>query len=468
MSILNSLPKTLVTWINTLDPSLHVWLVGGAVRDFFLDRTTVDFDFTVTGDALELARQTADLLDGDVFTLDRERGTARVLLDIAGPARRVLDFAALRGATIEEDLKSRDFSINSIAIDLRQPEALIDPCQGLSDLRTGVIKVCGRGSLASDAIRALRAIRLASELGFRIEEGTRQLIREAVPSLGAISRERIRDELFRLLTIDQPGVSLRLMQHFGFEQAVFGIESSDLEAERVNSVGRELSRILAALSPDFDPETAGNASLGLLAWQLGRYRSSLRDYLQAELSPFRHCRELAYLSMLEWLHLENTRPGTGASRPLHTISGNLRLSRAELDWVQNYIVGMERLKKLATTPLGVYRFFQASAGAGVACGLTHLANIMAREGSAVQASVWVDEVDKVRLLLQAYFERRSVLIDPVPILNGDELMQELELSPGPEIGRILEMLREQQVAGQIENRPQALEAAREIYHRLNP
>ena len=466
MSILNSLPKTLLSWITTLDPSIHVWLVGGAVRDSFLDRTTVDFDFALTGNALELARQAADQLECDVFTLDHDRGAARVLLDATGPARRVLDFAALRGSSIEDDLRARDFSINAMAIDLRQPERLIDPCQGLSDLHAGIIKVCSPGSLASDAIRALRAIRLASDLEFKIDGDTQQLIREAVPHLDEISRERIRDELFRVLSVGEPGIPLRLMRHFEFDLTVFGTESSDLVAERITMVGRELSRILAALSPNYDPETAGSASLGLLAWQLGRYRSGLHNYLQTELSPFRRCRELAYLSMLEWLHQENTQVKADDSRSDRPISRNLRLSQAELRWVGDYLAGMEQVKNLESTPLGVFRFFQASGEAGVACGLAHLADIMAREGSGVQPAIWAEQVEKVRQLLEAWFDRRGMLIDPIPILNGDELMQELGLSPGPVIGRILELLREQQVAGQIQNRPQAVEAAREIYRRL--
>ena len=453
--MLDTLPEVLLSWIDSIDPAIHIWLVGGAVRDHFLGRSTVDLDFAVAGDALALARQAADRLDGDVYALDKERGTARVLLDRDGPARRVLDFATLRGETIEADLSARDFSVNSLALDLRRPDELVDPCRGLQDLKSGVLRVCSSQSIEQDAIRALRAIRLASELGLRIEDKTRRLIRGAAPGLVRVSRERIRDELFRMLAVAEPATPYFMVRHFGFEPVIYGSEMPENSAQLLLSIWRELSGILSALAPDFDPEAAGNAHLGLLVWQLGRYRSNLQVYLLHEISMFRRCRELAFLSSREWLLSDGRRILSGGA-------DILRLSQVEARWVNHFIVGMETIESLKTEPLDVYRFFRTSSSSAVACGLVHLAYLLAREGNELQGQEWAEQVEKVRSILEAFFDRRDVLLDPTPILSGDDLIRELQLVPGPRIGRILDRLLELQVEGRISNRAEAIEAARKI------
>lgn len=455
MSITHELPSDFIAWLETVDPSIKIWLVGGAVRDFFLGRTTVDFDFVTMGDALTLARMAADELGGDVYALDRERGTARVLLQKDSPARRIFDFAAMRGATIEADLEARDFTINAIAIDLRQPDVLLDPCGGLADVRAGVVRVCTNESIGHDPVRGLRALRLASEFGFQIDRHTRQLIHQEAGALKEVSRERIRDELFRMLAVDEPATPYYLIRHFGFEEVIFGVALSEDDAERVLALWREFAGILNALAPGYDPESAASASVGLLVWQLGRFRSNLWGHFQEEITPFRRRRELCFLSSLFWLM-----PGVGddAAR----LFGDLRLSQAEIKWVSDFLNGMDSIHELKPTPVGIYRFFRMCSTSGVSCGLVHLAHILASEGSQVQAPEWAEQVGSARAVLEAFFERRSSLIDPEPLVTGDDLMRELNIAPSPLIGQILEMLREMQVAGQIVNRDQAIEAAQQL------
>jgi tRNA nucleotidyltransferase/poly(A) polymerase len=459
MSIIHELPSEFTAWLESVDPSIRLWLVGGAVRDSFLGRTTVDFDFVTTGDALTLARMTADELGGDVYALDRERGTARVLLEKDSPARRIFDFAAMREATIEADLEGRDFTINAIAVDLRRPDVLLDPCGGLADIRAGVVRVCARESIGHDPVRGLRALRLASEFGFQIDGRTRQLIHQNASAVKLVSHERIRDELFRMLAVDEPATPYYLIRHFGFEEAVFGAALSEGDAERVLALWRELAGILNALAPEYDPESAASASVGLLIWQLGRFRSGLWKHFQEEITLFRRRRELCFLSSLFWLM---PTAGDDVARTF----GDLRLSQAEIHWVSDFIDGMDSIHELKPTPVSIYRFFRMCSSAGVCCGLVHLAHILASEGSQVQASEWAEQVGNVRAVLEAYFERRRSLIDPEPLATGDDLIRELNIAPGPLIGQILEVLREMQVAGQIVNREQAIEAAQQLSARL--
>ena len=121
----------------------QIWLVGGALRDHFLELTQPDLDFAVDGEAVVLARELADALAVPCYVLDEQRDTARVML----PEQRTLDFARLRAPTLEEDLRLRDFSMNAMAVGLDDPDHLVDPLGGLQDLKDKVLRACATDSI---------------------------------------------------------------------------------------------------------------------------------------------------------------------------------------------------------------------------------------------------------------------------------------------------------------------------------
>ncbi|MDX1600324.1 MAG: hypothetical protein R3191_02290, partial [Anaerolineales bacterium] len=147
-----------------------VWLVGGAIRDQFLERTTEDFDFAVERDAIGLARSVADELGAYYFTLDAERDAGRVVPDGDGNGWRRLDFAGLRADSIEGDLRARDFTVNAMALRIADSEPeLIDPTGGVRDVKDRRLRLCASDALERDPVRALRAVRLAADLEFQLD-----------------------------------------------------------------------------------------------------------------------------------------------------------------------------------------------------------------------------------------------------------------------------------------------------------
>ncbi|NTU62237.1 MAG: hypothetical protein HGB05_02270, partial [Chloroflexi bacterium] len=109
--------------------NIRVYIVGGAVRDLLLGRAVHDWDVAVERDAIRLARATADRLNAAVYVLDADLDVARVLLDDT-----MIDFARLRDADLDRDLAGRDFTINALAVDLGQPDRIIDRFNGQADL----------------------------------------------------------------------------------------------------------------------------------------------------------------------------------------------------------------------------------------------------------------------------------------------------------------------------------------------
>lgn len=184
------------------------YLVGGVVRDLLLGRPTKDLDVVVVGNALEVAAEVARSERGS-YTEHRTFGTAsielddRLRIDVATARRESYARPAALPRTapsgLEDDLTRRDFSINSMALDI-SPEhfgTVIDPCGGRTDLRRGMIRVLHERSFLDDPTRILRALRFANRLKFSIEDDTLDLMRAATGAglFDRLSATRVRREL---------------------------------------------------------------------------------------------------------------------------------------------------------------------------------------------------------------------------------------------------------------------------------
>jgi tRNA nucleotidyltransferase (CCA-adding enzyme) len=196
---------------------LAAYLVGGAVRDLLLGRSSTNIDLVVEGDAGEVASR----LGGEPVTHERfETATARVdgvEIDLA--TARTETYAhpgalpEVRPATLAEDLARRDFTINAMAVQLSGAPELIDPHGGLADLGRGMLRALHERSFVDDPTRALRGARYAARLGFRLEDETERLARAA--DLGTVSGDRVEAELRKLAAEADPRPGFELLDEWG-------------------------------------------------------------------------------------------------------------------------------------------------------------------------------------------------------------------------------------------------------------
>ncbi|MFQ6001301.1 MAG: hypothetical protein ACE5LG_06490, partial [Anaerolineae bacterium] len=192
----------------------QAYIVGGYLRDQLLGRETRDIDLLVPVNALPLGRQLADHLGGSFVPLDEERGVARIVLQVEGE-RYLVDLSQMRG-DLEADLARRDFTINALATNLFDPEAhLIDPYGGQRDLKERVVRAVSKEAFEDDPLRLLRGVRLAGELGFRVESRTEGWMRRHASLIITVSPERLRDELCKILALEGSAASLRYLQRTG-------------------------------------------------------------------------------------------------------------------------------------------------------------------------------------------------------------------------------------------------------------
>lgn len=457
------LPELLQKALARVDPASPVWLVGGAVRDYFLQRKTTDFDLVSEGNSLALARALADAWSGDYYTLDQDRETGRALVTVHGQKLRI-DIARLDPDGINTDLAKRDFTVNALAVRISEPGKLIDPTGGLPDLKKGLLRACAEDSIGQDPLRALRAARLASQLGFRIDAGTQAQAREAVHALAIVSGERRRDELFRILELDRPAAALRVLHHLGLlEPSLLDGPSLDwLGAEQGISLVEDLTQVLELIAQAHDPEGPGRLVLAEASLKLGRYRPHLIGHFGASLAAHRTRRESVLFGALLLAGEFGNSGRAGTSWPgAAQVADGLRLSNRERTYLQNLKWGTSSFDKASYTgasPVEIYRYFLELGAAGIDAAVLWLA--MGLSGRVPEQDAWVERVAFVREHLAAWYEGEGVDFSAPDQVTGDDLIAELGMRSGPSVGELLAQVREGLAVGAIKGRDEALEMAR--------
>ena len=484
-----------------LPDGLIVYLVGGAVRDALLGRPTHDLDFALERDAIKLARRVANTLKADFYPLDPERDTGRVLVTNEDGTRTMLDFSAFRGPdpstgsgqSLEADLRCRDFTLNAIALNLND-NTIHDPLGGAMDLKEKRLRSCSPSAFTDDPVRILRGIRLAANFGFHILPETRALMKEAVGLLGNVSSERLRDELFRILDGPQPAACLRALDLLGVLDRVLPELSTLKGVEQIPphvhdvwdhtlAVVSYLESVLAALMPDTNPDKTNDLFKGLLELRIGRYRQQIGEYLSTPLAADRSLRGLLFLAALYhdvakpqakkvdeegqlrfWGH-DQQGAEIAAERARLLALSNDEIQRLETI-IQNHMrihFHTNRLMREGKPPSrrAVYRFFRDAGPAGVDICLLTLADLRATYEQTLPQETWAACLDVVRTMLAAWFEKREEQIAPPSLVDGNDLMRELSLQPGPLVGKLLEALREAQAVGTVTTHVEALSYARE-------
>ncbi len=188
----------------------RVYLVGGSLRDRILSVRSNDYDFAVRGNARALAERVAIKLG--VRSVQMGKADKAVYRVVSG--NKVLDFSPLHGDTIDDDLKSRDFTVNGLGFDLSS-QTLIDPVEGLRDIRSRTIRLISEDAILTDPLRMLRAFRLAAVLDFEISPQTLSVIKEHAALIAQSAGERIRAELFGMAEADRSYPHLRQMSEVG-------------------------------------------------------------------------------------------------------------------------------------------------------------------------------------------------------------------------------------------------------------
>jgi poly(A) polymerase len=466
----------------------RAWVVGGAMRDRALGRCTADVDVVVEGDPAEAARAVSRAAGrAACFALSEDFGAWRV---VGRDSAWQVDVEPLRGGSLEADLALRDFTVNAIAEPI-EGGAPIDPLGGLADLRAGRLRMVTPTAFASDPLRVLRLARVAVESGLKPEADTVRVARAQARALEGCSAERLFAELRRIIAAPRAVHGLELMGELGATAVVLpelhalrGVEQSRFHHRDVYGHTLEvldetiaLTRACASIDGAAQSDPAGDAAAEHRALVVGEHRVQVAALLAEPLAD-----ELTRGDALRWgalLH-DAAKPLTREVRGLDgrvTFIGHdsrgADLARAVLERLRT----SERLRAHVAAlvrnhlrlgflvhepqPLSrrkVFSYLRACSPVEVDVTLLSVADRLATRGDRAQESIDA-HMRVARGLLTDALRWRSEG-PPEPLLRGDDLARALGIREGPRVGELLDELAEEQYAGEVLTREQALAYAR--------
>lgn len=473
----------------------QAYLVGGSVRDILLEVPCIDWDIATAGDAPRLARQLANSLGGSYAHMNDKASRITVKHE---QQEIILDISPLHGTSIEEDLQLRDFTINAIALPLVEaveclitetPLPFIDPLHGRADLATYCLRVVNDTTFQHDPLRMLRAIRFMQHFQLTIETHTDLMMTRDAALLTQAAPERLHHELFAILQpggattwlrfLDSHNLLTTLMPEFSSARGMRqpALHHWDVLEHSMETPGylEYLATLLqqpATLIKHSPLEHNGQGDLVAIQALLKEAEEEQHIFtFETLLSPAMKLAALLHdigKTVTYTLSDEGDirfygHPQAGiplAQQILHRLSGSTQ-ERRLAQQIAGHHMRPGQLSRDPVTPRAIRRYFVDLGPTGIYVALISLADHLAMRGPEPLTELWERHLATVRLLLNAYIRERERILPP-RLIQPDELIHRLQLTPGPVIGQILEAISEAQTDGTLHSREEALWLAEEI------
>ena len=412
----------------------EIYFVGGSVRDAILGRRVRDMDLTLAEDGLRLGRMLADRLRRPFVPLDDTDRTGRIVLR----SGYTIDISSFKGDTLLEDLKKRDFTVNAMAVRLAgvldgRP-SVIDPLNGAKDLDSRRLQALSRQSFRDDPLRILRAYRLAGQFDLEISPETASWISTCPDGLRDVSGERLLYELALILGARNTADRVSAMMDAG----VFGALFPGWTGPQSTLLFRRLERTDRLIARDIFLEDQG------LYAHLTGYKAKMAG-------------DRTSLWILRFASLLLCGIRTGGTAPdldlIESAADRLRLSKRERQALHQLVFGAARLLEGAASRKpddeALCRILRGSKDDTPGTALLALAHAP-DEGSAAGGRI----AKAARRLLRLYTRHRILRVKGL-MLNGADIMDDLGLTEGPKVGRLLDKLETIQTKHDIRTREQA-------------
>jgi putative nucleotidyltransferase with HDIG domain len=447
------LPPEVVEIINKfVDADFEIYVVGGAVRDLLMDKLVVDWDFTTNATPEQIQSvlpesfyenkfgtvgikpKNPDFKPHEITTYRTEHGYS----DKRRPDKVVW------GTTLLEDLERRDFTVNAIALHYAQGKPfdhaqgkpsdyeLIDPFGGQEDIENKLIKAVGDpvGRFDEDALRMMRAIRIAAELGFQIEQKTFEAIKMHASSINQIAMERVRDEFLKILISPNPLEGIMMLRSSGLLNEIlpelaraFGVEQKSPGRHHIHDVGTHCLLSLKHCQSE-DPITR----FATLIHDIGkpstfRERDGVITFYNHEMEGAKIAKQIARRFKLS---KEETEKLYKLVRWHQFTVDERQTDKAIRRFIRN--VGLDLVEEMLTLRVGD------------------------RLGGGARETSWRLEEFKERLV---EVQKQPFTVHDLKI-KGDDVMRELDLKPGPQVGEVLNKLFDDVIEKRVENEREAL------------
>lgn len=434
------LPENVQEILKKFDKAgFEIYIVGGAVRDLIMIRPTNDWDFTTNAKPEEILKIIPDGFYDNVF------GTVGIPSGVEGEHpfeittyRTEQGYSDARhpdkiswGKSLDEDLSRRDFTINSLAID--KDLHVIDLYNGQKDIEKKLIRAVGdaHARFSEDALRMMRAVRIATQLNFKIEEKTFDAIKKNAPLINKIAKERVKDELFKILGSSSPYGGMVLLRESGLMKEIlpemekcFGVEQKSPGRHHIYDVGTHLlmslkfckssdtiTRFATMIHDIGKPQTYRKLDSGVITFYNHEMVSTRIAENIADRLRFSKKEKDKFVLLVRWHQFTVDEHQTDSA--IRRILGN---------------VGPENMDDMLALRVGD------------------------RLGGGARETSWRLEAFKKRLI---EVQKQPFSVNDLKI-DGRDIMKELNIPSGPKVGQILQKLFNEVVEKKMENEREPL------------
>lgn len=443
----------------------EIYLVGGAVRDFLMEKTTNDRDLIVMDAcAREFSLSLAEFFNAVFVPLDEENKIYRIVmpdkinyLDITNPIEN----------SLEKDLMRRDLTINAIAVNLRTSE-IIDLCGGVSDIKNRCINYINEQNFEDDPLRILRAYRFQAQLGFNLSAETVNAVIKYIPLIHNPAKERIQYEI------------MHLFNGYYAHKALLNMNKTWLLEEIFPTV-KDLKQVPAN----------SHHHLGLLEHSIETvkqiteiYKSSSNEVKEhLDKIDFGGYSRLAHLRLAGFLHdigkfstwtiEENTgrqrfikHDEVGAKMVVKMLK-KMCFSNKQIDYVstmiKNHIYPSQVMSAPEINDKIMMRYVRKMEDNSIDAVILAQADRLSARGPEITDDIVEKNINSLNKLLKFYIDVKDTL-KPLPILlNGNDVMDLLKIKPSPVLGKIMNALHEAQISSDISTKDEAIMFVKNFY-----
>ncbi|MBN19014.1 MAG: hypothetical protein CL758_06040 [Chloroflexi bacterium] len=452
------------------------FLVGGAVRSILLEKKIKDIDIIVSGSSKKFSEYFAKTHDGKIIELDNVRGIYRVIFK-TNLFSHAIDISPIN-KHINNDLKNRDFTIDSIAIDLIKgyknlaAQNFIDPSNGIKDLNQKILRSNNEKIFENDPIRLLRAVRISTELGFEISNDTYKQIQKNSHLIKFIAAERIKDEFLKILSLQNSMNGVKLLDELYLLSKI--IPEID-EAKKITQpkehywdVFNHLIETIGALEKILDNNNANK----FIDRYIPRIKNE-KEYFN-EIIFEGHTRK-TILKLVALIH-DISKPETktveksgkirflghdkiGAKKSIKILR-KLKMSNKSIEFITSIIANHLRPTQMSQkhelpSNRALNRYLRDLQGIAIDTLYLNLADYLSARGELLQEKEWAEHCKLINHILNHLKAEKEEKILP-KLVSGYDIMNVLSIKSGPKIGVILKKIEEAQINEYIKTREEAL------------
>lgn len=436
----------------------NIYLVGGAVRDFFLGKDTLDRDLIVTDeDAGAFSRRVSDFFGGVFIPLDEENKIYRVVLP---DKQNYLDITNPIGGSLEADIARRDLTMNAIAVDIRNGD-IIDYTGGVSDIENKIIKGVKEKNFIDDPLRLLRIFRFYSILGFQIDDTLLNIAQANSNLVLKSARERIEYELMKLFSGSFVPSALYKMDECSILDIIFPFVRELKQVPK--NAHHHLNLFDHSIETIRQLDCLYNASSEFV-------KSHMENVDFGGFSRLAHLRLACFMHDIGKFSAWTIEEDTGRHRFIkHEDIGakmsekflkSMCFSNKQISYISSIVKNHMYPSAVVSSPelseKVMMRYIRKSGDSVIDNILIAQADRLSARGPEVTDEMVKDNIDGLNKLLNFYLNIKDTL-KPLPkLLDGNDVMQILNIKPSKQLGYIMNALQEAQISGDVTTKDEAV------------